>query len=94
MIKALNLGPEVLTAIRCQIPLKNVLEKDLFDYASDRIKELKSAYTSEIEELRRSGLTYQVSHLFDAQKNGRIMVPLTEFACSEEKMSGEYAHVD
>ena len=73
IIKVLNPGAQVLTSIRSQVPLENVLDTGLFDYdkaesSAGWIRELQGEHIPETEEYGISSFTYRQSHPFDADK--------------------------
>ena len=73
ILKALNPGARILTAIRGEVPIESVLETGLFNYESASksagwIRELEGEHTPETEEYGISSFTYRTSQPFDAEK--------------------------
>ncbi|MEM7435924.1 MAG: zinc metallochaperone GTPase ZigA [Myxococcota bacterium] len=73
IVKALNPGARILTAVRGQVPLECVLDTGLFDYdkaasSAGWIRELGGEHTPETEEYGISSFTYRSTHPFDAEK--------------------------
>ena len=73
IVRALNPGARILTAIRGRVPLECVLDTGLFDYdkaasSAGWIRELAGEHTPETEEYGISSFTYRTSQPFDAEK--------------------------
>lgn len=73
VMTALNPGAHVITSIRGQVPLNQVLNTGLFDYeraeqSAGWIKELQGEHTPETEAYGISSYTYQTARPFDAEK--------------------------
>ncbi len=73
IVKALNPGANILTAVRGQVPLECVLDTGLFDYekaesSAGWIRELQGEHTPETEAYGISSFTYQTPQPFDAEK--------------------------
>ncbi|MEM1206455.1 MAG: zinc metallochaperone GTPase ZigA [Acidobacteriota bacterium] len=75
IVKALNPGAKIITAIHGEVPLESVLDTGLFDYekaASSagwiRELQLEGEHTPETEEYGISSFTYRRSEPFDADK--------------------------